>query len=289
MNLAFKRALPLVILVSLASGCTHRAPPAAAAAPPPPVSVHAAIQALDDGLYDEAGRRFAQILANDPSHAQARMGMAEVHLAQGRANEALAVFATLVDHPLMGPLAHQGRGLALVALGRRAQAALALHQATEGSSMLWRAWNAQGQIADAESRWEDADAAYAKALAASPRAAAVYSNQGYSLLLRGRVREAEQSLRQALALEPGLRVAAANLRLVLAWQGRYAEALAGARGDDLPLVLNDVGYVAMSRGDLDTAETYLRRSMSVSPRYLPQAERNLLAVRAAREGKGMPQ
>lgn len=282
---SFKRALPVVLLLALAGGCSHRPPPPAAAAPPPP-SVHAAVQALDDGLYDEAGRRFAQILANNPTHAEARLGMAEVHLAQGRANEALAVFATLVDDPLMGPLAQQGRGLALLALGRRVQAALALRQASEQATTLWRAWNALGQIADAEMRWDDADSAYGKALAASPRSAAVLCNMGYSKLLRGRPAEAERFLRQALAVEPGQRVASANLRLALAWQGRYAEALAGVRGEDLPPVLNDVGYIALSRGDLDTAETFLRRSQATSTRYLPQADSNLVAVRAAREGKG---
>lgn len=282
------RTLPVVLML-LVGGCTHTNNTApVVAAPQPPQSTNAAMQALDDGLYDDAGRRFAQILANNPGHAEARLGMAEVHLAQGRPNEALALFGTLADDPLMGPLGQQGRGLALLAQGRRAQAEQALHLATQGSSTLWRAWNGLGQIADAEMRWDDADGHYAKALAAAPRSAAVLSNMGYSLLLRGRPMEAERPLREALAAEPNQRVAAANLRLALAWQGRYAEALAGVRREDMPSVLNDVGYIALSRGDLDTAEAYLRRAMAASPRFMAQADNNLIAVRAARESKANP-
>lgn len=280
------RALPVLLLL-LAGGCAQRPATPVTATPRPMESASAAIQALEDGLYDDAGRRFAQILATNPTHAEARLGLAEVHLAQGRTNEALALFATLVDNPLLAPLAHQGRGLALLALGRRPQATQALRQATEGSAILWRAWNGLGQIADADLRWGDADVAYAKALEVVPRSAAVLNNKGYSLLLRGRPQEAERSLREALAAEPSQRMAAANLRLAQAWQGRYADALAGVRSEDLALVLNDVGYVALSRGDLDAAETYLRRSLATSPRYLPQADSNLIAVRAAREGKGV--
>lgn len=277
-----------VALMLLAAACTqNQQQRPTVSAQRPPESANAALQALDDGLYDEAGRRFAQILAANPNHTEARLGMAEVHLAQGRPNEALALFATLADDPLMGPQAQQGRGLALLALGRNAQAALALRQATDKSDVLWRAWNAQGRIADAEGRWADADACYGKALAAYPRSAAVLNNLGYSQLLRGKPAEAERRFRQALAVEPGAKVVTANLRLALAWQGRYADAAAGVRPEDLALVLNDVGYVALSRGDLDSAQAYLERAQALSPRFLPQTDANLAALRAAREGRGV--
>ena len=279
------RTLP-VILALLVSGCATPPPPPPIAQTRAPESAGAAIQALEDGLYDEAGHRFARILATDPTHKDARLGMAEVHLAQGRPKEALALFDSLVDDPLLGPMAQQGRGMALLAQGHPAQAASALRLATESSSTLWRAWNGLALIADGEKNWADADAAYANALAADPHIAAIHNNLGYSLLLRGRPQEAEQHLRTALNLDRGMKLAAANLRLALAWQGRYPEALAGVRGDDLPPLLNDVGSIALSRGDLDMAESYLYRAQSTSTRHLQQAEDNLAAIRAARGRHG---
>jgi Flp pilus assembly protein TadD len=278
-------ALRTLVLLLLLSACAAAPEAPSTMARRAPESAGEAMQALADGRYDDAGRRFGRILAEDPSHREARLGMAEVHLAQGRAREALPIFDSLVTDPLMRPLALQGRGLALLALGRRAPAAASLAEAAASSTLLWRAWNGLGRIADAEKRWADADAAYARAVAAAPRSAMVYANLGYSLLLRGMPHEAEKALRVALSLEPGMPAAVASLRLALAWQGRYLDALSGVRGGELPQVLNDVGYIAFARGDLETAETYLLRSLALSPRHLAQADSNLAAVRAARTGR----
>lgn len=274
-------AIPLVCLLSACA----MAPAAPRAATPPPATadlLDEAQQEFGDGNIEEAGRRFARILATNPEHREARLGMAEVQLARGQPREALPLFDGLADDPVARPLALQGRGLALLGLGRHAMAEAALDEAVAASPHLWRAWNALGRLADFAMRWDTADAAYANALKAYPAAAVVYSNRGYSLLLRGRHAEAETEFRTALGLAPRLQVAANNLRLALAWQGRYDEALAGSPPEETPSALSDIGTVALARGEIRRAEAYLYRALSASPRHLPEADRSLAAIRLAR-------
>jgi Flp pilus assembly protein TadD len=275
----------VVPLVCLLSACALPPAQPRATAPPPAETASqlvAAQQDFDDGNMDEAGRRFARILAVKPDHREARLGMAEVQLARGQPREALPLFEGLADDPVARPLALQGRGLALLALGRHAMAEAALGEAVAASPHLWRAWNGLGRLADAAMRWNDSDIAYAKALDASPAAAAVHSNRGYSLLLRGNYGAAETACRTALGLAPRLQVAANNLRLALAWQGRYDEALAGSPPDEAPAALSDIGTIALARGEVQRAESYLHRALSASPRYLPEADRSLAVIRLAR-------
>ena len=76
-----------------------------------------------------------------------------------------------------------------------------------------------------------------------------------------------------------------NLRLALAWSGRYAHAMTGATDEDISKVLNNVGYVALLRGDFDNAEAYLLRAMEADPSFNKVAWRNLAYLRNIRDLK----
>jgi len=60
-----------------------------------------------------------------------------------------------------------------------------------------------------------------------------------------------------------------------AWQGKYAEALTDVSRVDAPVTLNNVGYIAMQRGDLGHAEAYFAQAMQLSPAFYDKADRNL--------------
>ena len=137
---------------------------------------------------------------------------------------------------------------------------------------------------DSRSNWTAADEAYERALAIKPDAALVLNNMGISKLMRRDFVAAEQTFAKALAADPDLDEAAGNLRIAQAWQGRYQEALRGADQTTLPQRLNDVGYVAMLRGDLDVAETLFLRAISASPTYHKVAHQNLEQVEQMRAG-----
>ena len=267
----------------LLSGCatTEPTPPAQPAASPEAVrsALARADAALSKGDLTAARKGYRRVLTLAPDTKAAQLGLGEIELVAGDPNQALEYFSAVATaDPTLRPGALQGQGITLVKLGRPEAALPALKEAVTLDPGLWRAWNALGTLEDARHDWAAADEAYGKALAIKPDAAIVLNNIGMSKLVRRDYAAAEQDFARALAMDPDLDEAAANRRLAQAWQGRYEVALQGAGNETLPRLLNDVGYVAMLRGDLATAESLFLRAIAASPTYHDVAYKNLEEV-----------
>jgi len=263
---------------------------AASPKPTAPSPVSEAMMALPDasleaGRYDDAMRQFQAIVAADPSNKRAKLGIAETQLASGNAQTAMELFTDLTQDPDLHARALQGQGLAMLKMGQRDPSLKTLRDAVEADPKLWRAWNALGALYDANQNWKDADHAYEQALAQMPNSAIVHNNVGFSHLLRKDFTVAADEFQHALRLEPGLEAAQMNLRIVLAMQGRYREALAGVQGKQAPATLNNVGVAAMSRGDLKNAETYLVQALDASPSQYDMASKNLQHLKILQSGE----
>jgi Flp pilus assembly protein TadD len=239
-------------------------------------------RALAGGEAELAYKLYSHILKQHPADPRAQLGMAEAHLAARDGEQAYRLFRLIeaAGEPTGRTL--QGQGIALVMLGRHDEALPMLEGAVRADPSLWRAWNALGQIHDMRRQWDLAGQSYGHALAANPSAAAVHNNLGVSLLLQGRGAEAAQAFGKALQLDRHLKPAQGNLRLALAGQGRYGEALAGIDPQGWAVALNNVGYIAMTQGDLGTAETLLMGALEKSPTFYDKASRNLEEARALR-------
>ena len=233
-------------------------------------------EAMQDGDYETAFAAYQQILQSDPDSFPARFGISEVHLASGNWKAAMAMHRELTAPPeeYVARLA-QGRGLAALLAGRIDRAKYQLKSAVDMNPQLWRAWNGLGYVHDSKGEWDQAQESYDRAIEIEPDVALVHNNLGMSYLLRGSHQEAEEAFVKALTLDPDLELAKVNLRLVLAWQGKYAEALTGMPRRAVPEVLNNVGYIAMLRGDLVDAEGYLTRAMEKSPSFNEAAWENM--------------
>jgi Flp pilus assembly protein TadD len=223
----------------------------------------------------QARDKFARLVAGDPSNLEARVGLGETLLAGGDAKDAIQIFKTIPADSAYGPRALQGEGLALMAAGRSDAGRELLLLAVKADPNAWRAWNGLGQYYDSRQQWNQAGEAYRRAEATGPGQAVVLNNAGMSLLMQKRYSEAADDFRAALRLDPGLGAARSNLRLALAWQGQYAKAAADPSPAEAPDVLNNVGYIAMMRGDYDVAETYLLRATEVSATYNKRAWDNI--------------
>jgi len=239
-------------------------------------------RALDAEDHEAAYAAYAKAYKADPKNANALFGLAESLLGIGEAAKAAVAFAKAAEVPELKTVSLQGRGLALATLGRNDEAETLLRAAATADPALWRAWNGLGNIADARSDWKQADASYDRALKANPKAAAVYNNRGVSRLIRHDYAGAAKDFRSALALSPAMDEARGNLRVALAWQGKYVEALVGVTAAEAPTVLNNMGYIAMKRGDYEGAEAYLAQAMQLSPTYYAKAAENLAYLRQIR-------
>jgi Flp pilus assembly protein TadD len=262
------------------AGCSALQPSNPVANSQAPSSVSEAMMALPEasleaGRYDDALRQFQAIVAADPNNRRAKLGIAEVQLASNNAQAAMELFTDLTRDPDSRARALQGQGLALLKMGQRDAALNTLKDAVAVDAKLWRAWSALGALYDANQNWSEADSAYGKALALMPNSAIVHNNIGFSHLLRRDFAGATESFQRALRLEPSLEAAQMNLRIALALEGRYREAVSGIQPKQAPATLNNVGYAAMSRGDLTSAETYLVQALDASPSQYDMASKNL--------------
>ena len=233
--------------------------------------------ALQAERYKEAASYFQRILKGIPEDQQARLGLGEAYLGQGRLDEALVQFRSTDESVNVAHQAKalQGQGIVLLRRGDKEEALLLLDQAIEKDAGLWRSWNAIGRLRDADKDYTAAREAFRKAIDLNPKSALLHNNLGFSLLASGEPAYAEASLNRALELDPDLTVATTNLRLALALQGRYGPALAGANVKDRAVVMNNVGYAALLRGDHQRAKSLFQDAMAADPGFFGEAKRNL--------------
>lgn len=272
----------LLLAVAACAAAPVASPPESAKAPKQPIGpmLTAADAARADGHFAEAMQIYQEVLVSEPKTTAAEMGVAECLLGAEKADEARKMFEALVAVPGQHAAALQGEGLALLALKKRDLAGKALTAAVEEDPKLWRAWNGLGLIADMQRDPVEAYNAYQHALAINPDSVILHNNVGYSRLLAGKPDEAIAEFRKALALDPSSDTVQTNYRLAIAAKGNYAEALRGADQDKLPDLLNNVGYVAMQRGDLTAAEGYFARAMEDSTSYNVVVAQNIEQLKA---------
>ena len=92
-------------------------------------------------------------------------------------------------------------------------------------------------------------------------------------------------LEQALRHDPKSEIVKTNLRIAIAQRGQYRRAVSGSADDvELAKALNNVGYVALVRGDYDLAEAYFLRAMQADPTFNEVAWRNLNYLKTLRDG-----
>lgn len=233
--------------------------------------------ALRAERYDEAASFFERILKDRNNDPDAMLGLGEARLGQNRLDDALRRFEH-VDRkatPALRAKAFQGAAIVRLRRGEHEEAEAALNEAIELEPKLWRAWNGLGRLRDTRKDYVAARYAYRQAIRLAPKTALLHNNFGFSLLASGDPAYAETSLRRALELDPDLEVAAANLRLALALQGRYASAIAGTSSLDQARIMNNVGYAALLRGDLDRARSLFLGAMERDPGFFKEARRNL--------------
>lgn len=232
-------------------------------------------RALDRKDYQRAYDILRQHLTLNPTDDLAKLSLARTYLGRNEGRNAQTILDSLSEDSKEAPRAHLLRGLALLVVGEREEAKVKLALAREKDETLWQAANGLGLIYDFEQQWGEAETSYKQALEQKPDAGVVHNNLGYSYLLQGRVEEATTAFSNSLSHEPSLDVARSNLRLALAAKGRYTDAVAGIDKAGLPLVLNNIGYVAMLRGDYESADIFFHRAIAESPVYYDTAEQNL--------------
>jgi Flp pilus assembly protein TadD len=130
-------------------------------------------------------------------------------------------------------------GKALADAGRLQEAKNALENADSPDSPNWSVVSTRGSIADQMGDHMEAQAYYETALKLAPGEPSVLSNLGLSYALSHDLRRAEQVLREAAASPRADMRERQNLALVLALQGKFAEAEQVSQRDLSPQQAHD--------------------------------------------------
>jgi Tfp pilus assembly protein PilF len=227
-------------------------------------------------LYEEAVR------INDTADIWMRLGFVYEQLDD--VSKALNAYATALEKDPQRAGAYQQ--VANIYLSRKLleSANLNFNRALEIDDTLWLSWMGMGIAADLAGDYGVARGYYEKAIQVNPTSKMLWNNYGYSAYLAGHYIEAQTAFREALRLDGDYKPAWINLGLLRARQKDYDHALELlAKVQSEAVSLNDIGYVALLNGDLNTAEDLIRKAISVSPRYYEAAYRNLEKLESARD------
>jgi Flp pilus assembly protein TadD len=167
-----------------------------------------------EARWRELATSYAAAYAKNPGDAPTAYGYGVALRAVGQRAQALAVLeAASLKHPRQGKiLAAYGRALADV--GRHEDALAVLERAHSPDAPDWKILNAQGAILDQMDRAAEARRYYEAALKIAPGEPAILSNLGLSYALAKDLAQAEATLLQAAASPKADEKVLANLALV---------------------------------------------------------------------------
>lgn len=131
-------------------------------------AVDEAQRALARGDFDGARTRLEALLVEDGDDVPVTTMLADVHLAQGRAEEALVLLDDALDQRPDHYRLHYNRARALLALERADAALEAVERALHQQPVFAPAWFTKGRALAALARWDAAAAAFQHALEYGP-------------------------------------------------------------------------------------------------------------------------
>lgn len=243
------------------------------------ISLAEAGRAIAAGRLDQAQQMLGVAIAAGVKGEPVDRLLADLNFARGDNRQALDIYRTLLAaHPDEALLLERA-GIAALRVGQIAEATALLDRATRQPNAGWRAWSARGVAADQQMRWDEADAAYARAAELDPARAEVPNNLGWSLMLRGQWTEALTAFERAAAINPNLPRLANNLELArAAVASELPQRLAGESEEAFAARLNDAGVVAAANGETKRAEAAFAQAIEVRSRWYAKAADNLAAL-----------
>ena len=228
---------------------------------------------------EDAIRYFRQALDKEPDRADLRRGLAYSLARAGRYGEAAQVFQELVTLGQDEPGDRVQYALVNIRLDRWDEART-LARTFPPDLRTPRRYLVEALIADQDQDWATADAAYEKLVRLSPRPAAAYNNWGVSQMARGDLEAAEKLFLRAISYDSTLFNAKNNLALVRGLQGDYTVPVVPLTDEERAIILNNLGIIAMRRGDEKVARGLFARAVEVSPRHYAAAAERLALLEA---------
>lgn len=237
---------------------------------------------LASGNPDEAVAYFAEQVERNPEDIANQRGLARSLVRAGRLAEAIPTWRKVAQHPE----ATQDDKVMLAEAHIRANdwaEAEAVLNTVPPTHETFDRYRLEAMIADGKKDWKKADHFYETAAGLTTRPAGVFNNWGFSKLTRGAPREAEQLFTQALQHDPHLFTAKNNMALARAAQGNYSLPLVRMSQQERAMLLHTMAIAAIRKGDVNVGRTLLQEAIDTHPQHYDEAVR---ALRALEGGQG---
>jgi protein O-GlcNAc transferase len=249
-----------------------------------PQAFDLALQYHQAGRLAEAEALYRQILAAQPTHADALHLLGLIAHQVGRHDLAVEWIRQAIVLNPNNPFAHSNLGEACRAMGRFDEAMAASRRALEIKPDYPNAHLNLGNALRERGQLDEAMAAYRRALEIKADYPEACYNLGIALRERGQLDEAIAAYRHAIGIQPGYPEAHNNLGVALREAGQLDEAIAAYRRalemkPDYPEGHYNLGIALRERGQLDEAVAAYRRALGIHPDY-PEAHNNLGAALA---------
>jgi predicted O-linked N-acetylglucosamine transferase (SPINDLY family) len=234
---------------------------------------------LQVGRLDEAVDLYRQVLARQPSQAEALHGLGLVAYQAGKPLAAEALMRRALAEAPNDPDLLNNLGTVLRALNRVEEAIVFHHRAIEARPDFAEAHSNLGNALRDYGRLPEASLCYERALRFKPDFAEAYLNYGNVLRGLGRLHEAVASYRRALGLNPALADAHNNLGTALKDLGQADAAAASYRraldlNPNSATALYNLANMLSELERLDEAAALLERALELQPQ-LAEAHLNL--------------
>ncbi|MFL6733754.1 MAG: tetratricopeptide repeat protein [Sphingomicrobium sp.] len=246
---------------------------------PAAISLDEVNRAIAAGRIQQARSMIATAIANGSSGDGLELALADVDAASGKCSQSLPRYRGLLDRRGADPALFEKAGLAALKCDRFQEAEGWIASATSSGRSTWKAWNAQGVLADFRQDWPGALSAYSKAAEIAPNSAEVLNNLGWSYFLQRRWAEALELINNAALLDPQSKRIARNLELArAAVDDSLPRRKAGESADDWAARINDAGVIAGVQGKVPKARSAFAQAVEVRPEWFDRAANNLKAL-----------
>jgi predicted O-linked N-acetylglucosamine transferase (SPINDLY family) len=240
------------------------------ASPDLPALLSEANRLYEGGLLREAAHTLGKIVQRDPRNFEALHMLGLIASAQGRHEEAEALFARALQGDPSSIAAHFNRGIALRMLRREKDAVDSFDRAVARKPQFAAALVERGHALLALGQTDEAVRSYDAALAVEPDNSDALSNLARTLLALGRAADALGAFDRAVALRPGDLALVSDRAHALVHQRRYPEALAAYEQaisldpQHVDALLNRANLLA-GMGRTDDAIAAYERTLEVAP------------------------
>ncbi len=241
-----------------------------------------AFQCHQAGDLRQAERLYADIIATDPSHADAHHLLGIVAYQTGRFDAAIASMGKALALNPRAAIYYSNMGLAQKAAGQLHAATVTYEQALRLKPDFAEAHSNLGEVLEQQGRCEEAESHCRMALQLRPEFPQAFNALGNALLGQKRFDEAVACYQEALRLNPGMAKALNNLGNALVALNELDEAV-----DSYQQALRlepqfaeasyNLGNALRRQGKLDEAKACYRQAIAIKPNHVG-AHNNLANV-----------